>query len=128
MSDFNFELIYAYSRQEAIEDGLQVCVSEQFPHDTRVFKYPVYFTHEVWNLCQEQGIIIWDICYMASLASKAHQTDSSVIQFSVLVQGAERQPDFLEDGLPCYLLLAECGAKDIDDPAPSITIMFPDER
>jgi hypothetical protein len=34
MSDSNFELIYSYSRQEAIEDGLQVCVSEHFPDDT----------------------------------------------------------------------------------------------
>jgi hypothetical protein len=125
MSDSNFELIYSYSRAQAIKDGLQVCVSEQFPDDTRVFRYPVYFTNEVWQLCQGQGVIIWDICYMAALASKAHITDTSVIQFSLIVEGAERQPDFLEDGFPCYRLLAECGAKDLDDPTPSITITFP---
>ena len=122
------DIIHSYSRADAIEEGLQVCVSELFPNDTRMYKYPVYFTAGVWELCQEKGIIVWDICYMAALTSKTRKTDSSIIEYSVIVQGAERKPDFFEDTLPCYRLLAECGAKDLNDPAPVITIMFPDER
>ena len=55
-------LIFSYTRAEAIKDGLQVCVSDLFPNDTEIYKYPVYFTSEVWELCQSQGAIVWDIC------------------------------------------------------------------
>ncbi|MEN9871857.1 MAG: hypothetical protein RLZZ171_2849 [Cyanobacteriota bacterium] len=122
------DIIYTYTRKQAIEDGLQVCVSEQFPNDTKVFQYPVYFTHEVGKLCQGQGVIIWDICYMAAATSKTQPTDSAIIEYSVIVEGAERSPDFFEDEFPCYRLWAKCEAKDIDDPTPVITILFPDER
>jgi hypothetical protein len=122
------DIIHTYTRKQAIEDGLQVCVSEQFPNDTKVFQYPVYFTHEVWKLCQGQGVIIWDICYMAAATSKTQPTDSAIIEYSVIVEGAERSPDFFEDEFPCYRLWANCEPKDIDDPTPVITILFPDER
>lgn len=121
-------IIYTYSRKKAIEDGLQVCVSEQFKSDTRMYKFPVYFTQEVWKLCQGKGVIVWDICYMSALAAKAQKTDGSLVKFSVIVQEAERQPDFLKDSSPCYRLWAEIGAQDMDDPAPAVTIMFPNER
>ncbi|WP_019503227.1 DUF6573 family protein [Pleurocapsa sp. PCC 7319] len=121
------DLIHSYTHQQAIEDGFQVCVSDQFPNDTRMFRFPVYFTAEVWKLSQGKGAIVWDICYMAALASKSQQNDSSFIQFSVIVNGAERKPDAKEDTLPCYRLSAQIGPQDIDDPAPVITIMFPDE-
>lgn len=119
------ELIYSYTRKQALQDGLQVCVSDRFPDDTKLYKYPVYFTSQVWELCQEKGGIIWDICYMACLKSK--NNDTSVINFSVIVEGADKQPDFFEDEFPCYRLLAHCGANDFDDPQPVITILFPDE-
>ena len=119
------DLIHSYSRAEAIKDGLQVCVSELFSNDTRMYKYPVFFTAEVWKLCQGKGIIVCDICYMAAMASKIQKSNSPIVKYSVIVEEAERIPDFFEDTLPCYRLLAECGAKEIDDPAPAITIMFP---
>lgn len=122
------DVISSYSRKQAIEDGLQVCVSDLFPNDTRMYKFPVYFTSAVWELCQEQGVIVWDICYMGALAGKANKTDSSIVQYSVIVEGAKRKPDFTEDGSNCYRLFAQCGATDIDDPHPSITFMFPEER
>lgn len=122
------DLIDSYTRSCAIEDGLQICVSDLFPNDTRMFKFPVYFTSEVWELCQQQGIIIWDICYMAYAESQAQKTDSSIIEYSVIVEGALRTPDFIEDSYPCYRLLAECGAKDINDPTLAVTIMFPHQR
>jgi len=122
------DVISCYSRKQAVEDGLQVCVSKLFPSDTRMYKFPVYFTSAVWELCQEQGAIVWDICYMGVLANKANQTDSSTVQYSVIVEGAERQPDFVEDGNNCYRLIAQCSATDIDDPRPCITFMFPEEH
>jgi len=122
------DIISTYSRKQAIKDGFQVCISDLFPNDTRMYKYPVYFTNTVWELCQEKGVVIWDICYMAALASKVNRSDSSTIPFSVIVQGAEKKPDFFEDELPCYRLLAQCSPLDFDNPKPAITIMFPDEQ
>ena len=55
------DLIFSYTRAEAIEDGSQVCVSDLFPDDTRMYRFPVYFTIKVWELCQGQGAIIWGI-------------------------------------------------------------------
>ena len=118
------DIISCYPRKQAIEEGFQVCVSDNFPNDTRIYKYPVYFTKAVWGLCQGKGEIVWDICYMSAFK----KTDSSIIEYSVIVEGAERKPDFFEDDFPCYRLLAECGAMDFDDPAPAITISFPGEE
>ena len=119
-------LIYTYSRKQAIDEGLQICISELFPHDTRMYKFPVYFTIEVWQLCQGKGVIVWDICYMAAIVGK--NQNASIIEFDVIVMNAQRTPDFLEDNAPCYTLWAECGAKDFNDPSPAITIMFPEEH
>jgi len=121
------DLIFSYSRKQAIEDGFQICVSELFPDDTRVYKFPVYFTKAVWELCQENAGIVWDICYMGSLPGNK-QLNEQTIQYSVIVQGADRKPDFHEDSLPCYRLISVCGAIDIDNPEPARTVMFPDER
>lgn len=122
----DFTVIYSYSRKKAIEDGMQVCVSDKYPNETRMYKYPVYFTSKVWDLAQNQAEIIWDICYMAYIIGK--NSDNSLISFSVLVLNSDIPPDFLEDEYPCYNLFAECGAQDIDNPTPAITIMFPEER
>jgi len=124
----NSDVISSYSRRQAVEDGLQVCVSELFPNDTRMYKFPIYFTSAVWKLCQGQSAVVWDICYMAAKASKANQSDSSTVLYSVIVEGAEKKPDFVEDGSNCYCLIAQCGATDIDDPRPCITFMFPEEH
>ena len=121
-------LIFSYTRSSAIKDGSQVCVSDHFPSDTSMYKFPVYFTQEVWKLCQQQGVIVWNICYMAIIESEIQKTDSSIIEYFVIVEGASRTPDLVDNSYPCYRLLAECGAKDINDPTPVITIMFPEER
>lgn len=122
------DLIYSYTRKQALKEGLQVCVSDLFPCETRMYKYPVYFTQQVWELCQGKGVVVWDICYMAAIIGQ-NQNDS-IVEFDVIVLNASKTPDFLEDNdnAPCYTLWAECGAKDINDPTPVITIMFPDER
>ena len=42
-----FDVIFTYTRQEAIADGEQTCISELYPDDCRVFKYPVYLTRDI---------------------------------------------------------------------------------
>ena len=121
-------VIHSYSRKQAVEEGFQTCVSKLFPNESRMYKHPVYFTSSVWELCQENAVIVWDICFMSFFKVKRQNDDSSLIEFTVAVENAQRKPDFLEGDTPIYKLCIEIGAADIDDPTPAITIMFPEDR
>ena len=125
-----FDVIYTYTRKEAIEDGEQTCISEIYPNDCRLFKYPVYFTRKVMSLLensQDPGAVVWDICYMSINSSSRIELSASTIKFSVIIENAEIKPDFVEDGLPFYTLICQVGATDFDDRTPAVTVMFPDE-
>lgn len=124
-------VIFTYSRQEAIADGEQTCVSDIYPTDCRLYKYPVYFTREVMGLFEKSfdpGAIVWDICYMSIKNPSRTELNQATYQFGVIVENASRKPDFVEDGLNCYNLIVQVGATDFDNPAPAVTIMFLEER
>ncbi len=113
------------------EDGEQTCVSDLYPSDCRLYKYPVYFTKAVMGLLEHSGnpaLIVWDIIYMSIKSPSRIELNESTYQFGVIVENADRTPDFVEDGSNCYNLIVQVGATDFDDPAPSVTIMFPEER
>lgn len=123
-------VIFTYTRKQAIADGEQVCISELYPSDCRLFKYPVYFTRKVLSLLgnsDDCGGIVWDICYMSLKSPSRVKLNESTYKFSLIIQNDLIEPDFYEDGLPCYTLIVQVGATDFDDPAPAVTIMFPDE-
>ena len=124
------DIIYTYTRSQAIADNEQTCISELYPSDCRVFKYPVYFTRKVMSLLEnshDPGGIVWDICYMSVKSPSRIELSPSTVKFSVIIENAEIKPDFVEDGCPCYTLICQVGATDFDDPAPAVTVMFPDE-
>ena len=125
-----FEVIYTYTRKQAIEDGEQTCISQLYPSDCRLFKYPVYFTHKVMSLIENShhpGAVVWDICYMATKSTSRVELSPSTVKFSVIIENTEIKPDFVEDGCPCYTLVWQVGATDFDDHTPAVTVMFPDE-
>lgn len=125
-----FDTIFTYSRQDAIADGEQICISEIYPSDCRVFKYPVYLTRKVMILVEESHYpsgVVWDLCCMAAYSPSRTELNGSTVKFSVIVENTSIKPDFIEDGCPCYKLIAQVGATDFDDPAPAVTIMFPEE-
>ena len=125
------DIIFTYSRKEAIEDGEQTCVSDLYPSDCRLYKYPVYFTKSVMGLIgdrKDPGAIVWDIVFMSIKSSSRIKLNESTYQFGVIVENADRTPDFVEDGSNCYSLIVQVGATDFDDPAPAVTIMFPEDR
>lgn len=84
------EIIFSYTRAQAIEDGVLVDLSGPFPIDTRIFKYPVACTSAVWQLIedahekfgQEYGATVWDICFMA-VNCQIEQIDPSTVLFRV---------------------------------------------
>jgi hypothetical protein len=89
------ELIYSYSRKQAIEDGLLVDISELELTKNAGFKVPVCLTQNVYGLCQvPEGLEgyqdfngrLWDVLWMGILAFKSFKEDKHLVPFDVIFQ------------------------------------------
>ena len=118
------ELIYAYTRAQAIDDGVLVDVSEVAKEAG--FRFPVALTSAVWRRyveiptgveAQDEQGRLWDILWMLHIAVKGGNGGSE-IRFSLHVRNDNRAPK-MEN------LKALCGPG--DDFEPVITVMMPDE-
>lgn len=126
------DVIYAYTRDQAIKDGVLVDVSQVAQEAGFVF--PVAVTRRVWDeiitppvsvkeLGQSEGGRLWDVLWMLRVAIKKDKTQGSHIRYQLIVQN-----DFehdLED--PRYLVTLKSLCHGGDDREPVITIMMPDE-
>ncbi len=125
------DLVYACTRKQAIDDGLQVDVSSLAKEAG--FKYPVFITRTVFDnyitpdeesasYGQDETGRLWDVLTMlrCSVEHKMFKgASTSQLIFGVLfVMGRRRKKVELK---------ATVGALDIDDPQPAITIMLPNE-
>jgi hypothetical protein len=123
------DVIYAYTRKQALEDGVQVDANTgDFAEVTRQhYKYPVYMTRTIFDLVERavENKHFWndykgvwhDILWMSRVYSR--RIDEQTREFIVIIKGAGRKSK--------YTLVAQCGPMDIDDPQPVVTIMMPDE-
>ena len=122
------DIICAYTRRQALEDGEQVDANtgELAEISRQHCKYPVYMTRSVWDLI-EQAVNdpqhgndlrgIWhDILWMTG---HGQALDAATRQFDVIITGA--------GSCRLHTLIAQCGPTDIDDARPCITIMHPEE-
>ncbi len=129
-------IIDAYTRQNAVEDGVQIYLSDRFPNECQLYRYPVYCTAAVFHLIEsaaannsysDQTGIVWDIMWMSTHSPlRTHPTPDTCV-FTLIIQGADQAPDFQEDESPVYRLMAKCEPKDLEDPTPVITISLPSE-
>ena len=119
------EVIYAYTRAQALEDGVLVDVSE-IAKEAGI-KFPVALTSAVHCKYVEvpAGVIgqdetgrLWDILWVFRFA--AAKFNGSTLLFKVHVRNDNR--DCMP---PLVTLKAVCGPG--DTPEPVITIMLPDE-
>jgi hypothetical protein len=120
------KVIYAYTRKQAIEDGQQVEVTETAREAGITFR--TFMTRTVWAqyvevppgvTCQDERGRLWDIVWMCRFGIRAAADGQQRINFQLRVRrkgGVRRVP-----------LAAVVGPVDMDDPAPAITIMLPDE-
>lgn len=127
------DVIYTYTRQQAIADGEQVLVDCELSKEAG-FSYPVYLTRSVWQLvqmavtnkkyCNDTEGVLWDILWMSKLAIKRHALANKpltdTIGFTVIVTGAGQKRN--------HYMFIQVGATDFDNSAPAITIMFPEDR
>lgn len=120
------DLIYSYSRAQAIEDGVLAEVDPKLCREAGI-RFPVAMTAAAYaaavamtpkaeECCNDLTGRLWDVLMMLRHAAKA--ADGSEIRFSVRVVQNRRRPSVQH-------LRAICGPD--DNGAPCITIMLPEE-
>lgn len=123
--DFWGPVIFSYTREQAIEDGLLVDVS-YLAREVGI-KFPTAMTSTVWAEYvkvpaavpwqDEQGRL-WDVLWMLRMAIQRQKEASSMIFYRLLVQNDDAPAVEIE-------LKAICGPGDKGEPV--LTIMLPNE-
>jgi hypothetical protein len=120
-------VLYAYARSQAVADGLQVEVSRVAKKAG--IRFPVFLTRAVHDSFvsvppgvtgQDEAGRLWDIVWMLRFAIRKAQPGQARLPFALYVRNDNKAPRLIN-------LVAMCGALDIDDPQPAITILLADE-
>ena len=121
------EIIYSYTRAHAIADGMQVDVSTVAQEAG--IRFPVFLTRTVYDAYvtvppdvtgQDEAGRLWDVVWMLRFAIRKAQPGQARLPFALYVRNDNRRARLVK-------LIATCGALDIDDAQPAITVMMPDE-
>lgn len=113
-------IIYAYTREQALADGVLVDVTETAKEAG--IKYPVAVTEAVWNDinnipksgAQDVSGRLWDLLFMFTINARRFNGDT--MQYTFLMRVGRSQK---------YTVKAVIGPG--DTPEPVITIMLPHE-
>ena len=120
-------VIYSHTRSQAVADGFQVEVTKTAQEAGIMF--PVFLTRAVFDtyVAVPQGVTgqdeagrLWDIVWMLRFAIRKAQSGQDHLPFALYVRNDNRRAKLVK-------LIATCGALDMDDPQPAITVMLPDE-
>lgn len=120
-------IIYAYSRKQAVADGVQVDVTQTAKEAG--IKFPVFLTRGVYESYvaipegvtgQDEAGRLWDIVWMLRFAILRSHGHTDRLPVALYVRNDNRAAKLVK-------LIATCSAMDMDDPQPAITIMLPDE-
>ncbi len=121
------DLIYRYTRAQAIEDGVLIDVSA-VAREAGI-RYPVALTSDAWARCvavppgvecQDEAGRLWDVLHLLRLAV-ARGGGGAEVRFGVEVRNDNR-----ERTPPLVRLKAVCGPGDRGEPV--LTVMLPDEE
>jgi hypothetical protein len=121
------EVIFAYSRAQAVADGVQVEVTKVAAEAG--IKFPMFLTRAVYDAYvtvpdgvtgQDEAGRLWDIVWMTRFGILRARPGVDRIPVALYVRNDNRGARFIK-------LIAVCGPLDIDDPQPAITVMLPDE-
>ncbi len=121
------DLVFSYSRREALEDGVLVDVTKT-AHEAG-FRYPVAVTRTVWEQIIEPDQAsravgqsaegrLWDVLWMlrAAIRRGPRHTDTLHYQLLVVQEGQTASS---------VTVRAVCGPD--DDRSPCVTVMLPEE-
>ena len=120
------DVIYSYTRKQAIEDGVLVDVTETAKECG--FKYPVAVTRAVWDRVivpddgakafgQSEAGRLWDVLWILHVTIARSPGPKDTLFYSLLVSDGEKSRT--------VRLKSVCGPG--DDMTPTITIMMPDQ-
>lgn len=118
------DVIYSYTRAQAIADGFQVDVS-QTAREAGI-RFPVFLTRTVFDAYvkvpegvegQDEAGRLWDILTMVRFAIHKAAPDQTRLTFNLYVRNQPRRKELVQ-------LAATCGPLDIDKPSPAITVMM----
>ena len=121
------EIIYAYTRKQAIADGLQIDATTTAAEAG--IRFPFYITRGVWDkyvtvpqgvTAQDEAGRLWDLVWMTRFAIIRSRPGCDRLPVALYVRNDNRAAKLVK-------LIAQCGPLDIDDPQPTITVMMPDE-
>ncbi len=121
------ELIFAYTRSQALADGVLVDVSEAAREAG--FSYPAAVTRAVYEKCirlpedvhaQDEAGRLWDVVHMTAVAVRQADTRTNEVAVKLHVRNSNRRGT-----PPLVTLKAHFGLDDRENPV--ITIMMPDE-
>jgi isopentenyl diphosphate isomerase/L-lactate dehydrogenase-like FMN-dependent dehydrogenase len=121
------EVIYAYTRKQAVADGEQVDVTTTAQEAG--IRFPVFITRTAFDAYvtvplnvsgQNEAGRLWDVVWMLRFAIRKAAQGHSRLPFALYVRNDNRRPKLVK-------LIATCGALDMEDPRPAITVMLPDE-
>ena len=120
-------VIYSYTRAQAVADGMLVDVSKVAAEAG--IRFPVFITRTVFDAYiavpegvtgQDEAGRLWDIVWMTRFGIIRSRPGCDRIPVAFYVRNDNRAARLVK-------LIAICGARDIDDPQPAITVMMPDE-
>ena len=121
------EVIFAYTRSQAVADGEQVEVSRRAAEAG--IRFPVFLTRGVYEQFvtvpegvegQDETGRLWDILTMLRFAIRGSRASVDRLPVALYVRNDNRRARLVK-------LIATCGALDLDDPQPAITVMLSDE-
>jgi hypothetical protein len=120
-------VIYAYTRAQAVADGVQVDVTKTAQEAG--IKFPMFLTRAVWEAYvtvppdvtgQDEAGRLWDVVWMTRFGIIRARPGVDRIPVAFYVRNDNRAARLVK-------LIATCSALDISDPQPAITVMMPDE-
>jgi hypothetical protein len=120
-------VVYSYTRAQAVADGVQVEVTKTAQEAG--IRFPVFLTRTVFDAYvavppdvsgQDEAGRLWDVIWMLRFAIQRTKRGVERLPFALYVRNDNRAAKLVK-------LVAVAGPLDIDDPAPAITVMMPDE-
>ena len=120
-------VIYAYSRSQAVADGVQVDVTKTAQEAG--IKSPMFLTRAVFDnyvivppdvTGQDEAGRLWDLVWMARFAILRSHGHTDRLPVALYVRNDNHRAKLVK-------LIAVCSALDMDDPQPALTLMMPDE-
>ena len=118
------EIIYAYTRAQAIADGFQIEVTKTAQEAG--IRFPVFLTRAIFDAFvtvppgvtgQDEAGRLWDVVWMTRFAILRAKSGTDRVPVALYVRNDNRAAKLIK-------LIATCGPLDIDDPQPAITVML----